>query len=203
MDQVRGDYAPLIEFSHATGVRQKEAWSLEWTQVNWSTKTITMIGKGGKLVTKTIDSAVHAILWPLVGHHPVKVFTYVAAKTRDGRVAGKRYPITKSGVKTTWRRTRAKAGLDAAKLPLRFHDLRHDFATKLLRQTGDIRLVQKAMKHADIETTMRYAHVLDEDVSKAVATLAKSRVRKVVGKSSHNSTHSAKPTAKKPLQRKR
>jgi integrase len=66
MDQVRGDYAPLIEFSHATGVRQKEAWSLEWTQVNWGTKTITMIGKGGKLVTKTIDPEVHAILWPLV-----------------------------------------------------------------------------------------------------------------------------------------
>jgi hypothetical protein len=59
------------------------------------------------------------------------------------------------------------------------------------------------MNHADIETTMRYAHVLDEDVSKAVATLAKSRVRKVVGKSSHNSAHSAQPTTKKPLRRKR
>ena len=50
----------------------------------------------------------------------------------------------------------------------RFHDFRHDFATKLLRQTGNLKLVSKALNHADIKTTARYAHVLDEDIAVAV-----------------------------------
>jgi integrase len=57
----------------------------------------------------------------------------------------------------------------------RFHDFRHDFATKLLRETGNVKLVQKALNHADITSTMRYAHVLDEDVASAIEDVAKSR----------------------------
>jgi hypothetical protein len=33
MDAARDDYAPMIEYSHATGVRQQEAWSLEWDHI--------------------------------------------------------------------------------------------------------------------------------------------------------------------------
>ena len=58
---------------------------------------------------------------------------------------------------------------------LRFHDLRHDFATKLLRTTGNLRLVQKALGHASIKTTERYAHVLDEEVAQAMERVAESR----------------------------
>ena len=42
----------------------------------------------------------------------------------------------------------------------RFHDVRHDMATKLLRQTNNLKLVSRALNHADIKTTSRYAHVL-------------------------------------------
>jgi integrase len=57
----------------------------------------------------------------------------------------------------------------------RFHDYRHDFGTKLLRDSGNLKLVQKAMNHRDIKSTLRYAHVLDEDVASAVERVAKSR----------------------------
>ena len=60
-------------------------------------------------------------------------------------------------------------------LDFRFHDYRHDFGTKLLRKTGNLKLVQKAMNHRDIKSTLRYAHVLDEDVAAAVERLAESR----------------------------
>jgi integrase len=66
---------------------------------------------------------------------------------------------------------RAKAGV----ADFRFHDYRHDFGTKLLRDSGNLKLVQKAMNHADIKSTLRYAHVLDEDVAAAVERVAKSR----------------------------
>jgi integrase len=41
--------------------------------------------------------------------------------------------------------------------PLRFHDLRHTFGTRMIAK-ADIRRVQEWMGHADIQTTMRYLH---------------------------------------------
>jgi len=55
-------------------------------------------------------------------------------------------------------RRRYKAALQRAGLrPLRFHDLRHTFGTRMIAKT-DIRRVQEWMGHADIQTTMRYLH---------------------------------------------
>jgi integrase len=55
-------------------------------------------------------------------------------------------------------RRRYKAALSAAGLrPLRFHDLRHTFGTRMIAK-ADIRRVQEWMGHADIQTTMRYLH---------------------------------------------
>src|SRR5215831_6759827 len=67
--------------------------------------------QGGKLVTTPITSTVRAILWPLRGHHPEHVFTYVAERTRAGKIRGRRYPLTYSGVKITWRRLCKVAGV--------------------------------------------------------------------------------------------
>ncbi|HET9719262.1 MAG TPA: site-specific integrase [Solirubrobacteraceae bacterium] len=55
-------------------------------------------------------------------------------------------------------RRRYKAALTGAGLrPLRFHDLRHTFGTRMIAK-ADIRRVQEWMGHADIQTTMRYLH---------------------------------------------
>jgi integrase len=55
-------------------------------------------------------------------------------------------------------RRRYKATLKRAGLrPLRFHDLRHTFGTRMIAK-ADIRRVQEWMGHADIQTTMRYLH---------------------------------------------
>jgi integrase len=41
--------------------------------------------------------------------------------------------------------------------PLRFHDLRHTFGTRIIAK-ADIRRVQDWMGHADVQTTMKYLH---------------------------------------------
>ncbi|HEX4238266.1 MAG TPA: tyrosine-type recombinase/integrase, partial [Xanthobacteraceae bacterium] len=118
-----------------------------------------------------ITPTIHDILWPLRGHHPDHVFTYKAQRTRDGRVQGRRYPLTYSGVKIAWRRLRKRAGVSG----FRFHDFRHNLATKLLRETGNLKLVQRALNHRDLKTTTRYAHVLDDEVAAAMERVAESR----------------------------
>jgi integrase len=159
----RDDYQPFFAFARASGFRLNECL-LTWPQVDWDARQIRKPGKGGRLVTVPITTTIREILWPLQGHHPEFVFTYVAERTRDGRSQGERYPLTYSGVKTAWRRLRKRSGVTG----FRLHDLRHDFGTKLLRESGNLKLVQRAMGHADLTTTSRYAHVLDDEIAAAM-----------------------------------
>ncbi len=67
-------------------------------------------------------------------------------------------------------RRRYKAALKRAGLrPLRFHDLRHTFGTRVIAK-ADIRRVQEWMGHADVQTTMKYLHYVPrEDDARLVA----------------------------------
>jgi integrase len=171
-DTTRDDYRPILDFASASGLRLNECL-LKWSEVNWDAKRIEKLGKGGKRVSIPITPTIREIIWPLRGHHPEMVFTYIAQRTRKPQelVKGRRYAITYNGLKTAWRRLRAAAGMSN----FRFHDLRHDFATKLLRETGNLKLVQRALNHADIKTTMKYAHVLDDEVAAALDRVQKYR----------------------------
>jgi integrase len=166
----RDDLAPFFAFARASGLRLQECL-LKWSEVDWSTKRIRKAGKGGKLVTVPITSAIREIIWPLQRHHPEHVFTFVADRTVAGRVKGRRYPMTYHGVRSAWWQMQKRSGV----VGFRFHDYRHDLATKLLRATGNLKLVQRALNHSHIETTVRYAHVLDDDVADAMERVAEQR----------------------------
>lgn len=171
-EATRDDYLPFFAFAHSSGLRL-ESCLLRWSEVDWAARQIRKPGKGGRLVTVPITDTIREILEPLQGHHVEMVFTYVAARTdrRKGLVKGNRYPVTYSGAKTAFKRLRKRAGV----VGFRLHDYRHDHATKLLRETGNLKLVQKALNHRNIKTTLRYAHVLDEEVATAMERVAKSR----------------------------
>lgn len=170
---MRGDYEPFFDFVRASGMRLKECVTLRWAEVDFGAKQIVRTGKGNRRVVFPITPAVREILFPLQGQHPDFVFTYVAVygNKRLGRVRGKRYPLSYTGAKSAWQRLRANSGVTN----FRFHDFRHDFGSKLLRDSGNLKLVQKALNHKDIKSTLRYAHVLNEDVAVAVERLAESR----------------------------
>jgi len=169
----RDDYKPVLEFTRASGLRLKECPSLKWSEVNWDTKQIVKPGKGGKIETVPITDTIREILWPLRGHHDTMVFTYVAVRTRktQGLVKGQRYPITYNGLKSAWKRLRAKAKV----VDFRYHDFRHDLGSKVLRETGNLKITQKVLNHRNIKTTTKYAHVLDDEVAAAVDLVQKSR----------------------------
>ena len=116
-----------------------------------------------------ITDAIRELLWPLRGQHAEIVFTYLARRTRKTQklIKGESYPITYSGLKSAWKRIRAAANVT----DFRFHD----FATKLLRETRNLKLVQKALNHADIKTTIKYAYVLDDEVAAGMDAVQKSR----------------------------
>ncbi len=62
------------------------------------------------------------------------------------------------------KRYAVKAGIKKGVHP---HTLRHSFATDLLRDAKNIRLVQKALGHVSISTTLIYTHIVDEQLEQA------------------------------------
>ena len=165
---MRDDYAPFFAFARASGLRLAECL-LRWSRGRLDSAADQEAGQRRRPVVTPITSEIRALLWPLRGHHPEFVFTFVRAPARPGARPPLRSPMAECRA----------TGDGCASVPawsvLRFHDLRHDFATKLLRETGNLRLVQKALGHRDIKTTTRYAHVLDSDVAEAMERPAKSR----------------------------
>jgi integrase len=171
-EAMRSDYAPWVEFALLSGLRRDETL-ISWSEVDWHNRLIRTVGKRGKLLTVPISDAVAAILEEQKGKHEEAVFTYVAQRTVKSRnlIKGVRYPITYAGGKTEWRRLVARANVK----DFRFHDLRHTFGSRLLRETGNLALVQKAMNHSDVKTTSRYAHVNQADLTQAVQAVAEKR----------------------------
>ena len=67
-------------------------------------------------------------------------------------------PLTQRSAQKVMQRTLARAGI-RRRLP--FHSLRHGYATHMLEDGVDLRLLQKLMGHAQLETTARSLHVCD------------------------------------------
>jgi integrase/recombinase XerD len=63
------------------------------------------------------------------------------------------------------------------------HSLRHTFAANLMKSSGNLGIVQESLRHKHIQSTMRYAHIGDEDLKNAVERSVK--IRKIISKYSN------------------
>ena len=105
------------------------------------------------------------MLWAEKDRHPEKVFTYVARRTnqKQGLIKGERYPLSYEGFKIAARRAVQTSGAKN----FRFHDTRHTAATRTLRKSN-LKVVQQLLGHANIQTTVKYAHAMNEDIRAAL-----------------------------------
>ena len=74
---------------------------------------------------------------------------------------------TPQGLYYMWRNACVQSGIGKFKL----HSSRHTYATQLYKKTKNLRLVQKQLRHASIETTQVYADVMPEDIMAGVNDL--------------------------------
>ncbi|MGM4909163.1 tyrosine-type recombinase/integrase [Rhizobium sp. 768_B6_N1_8] len=165
MEQLGRGYEDAVRFAFLNGCRRMEILGLEWPHVDFFSRRFTVTGKGGKSRTIPMSEETYEILWAQRHNHPVKVFTFVAWRTRKTikQVRGKRYPLTESGLKSAMRRAVPAAGV----VNFRFHDTRHTAATRVLRKSN-LRVAQRLLGHTDVATTAKYAHALDDDLRAAL-----------------------------------
>lgn len=75
------------------------------------------------------------------------------------------HPVSDRYLRAMVKRVAGKSGIEKDVHP---HLLRHSFATDLYRETKNIRLVQKALGHEDLSTTMIYTHIVDDELEDAL-----------------------------------
>jgi site-specific recombinase XerD len=162
----------LLRLMLDTGLRVAEATALKWNDLDLQTgKLHVKQGKGKKDRLLWIGESTLEQLQKLrerqakdaptaQGKAPEYVFS-----TRDGDQISPRF------VQQMVKRYRERCGFNKQVTP---HTLRHTFATDLLRETKNIRLVQKALGHASLSTTQIYTHIVDEELEDALKNFRKS-----------------------------
>ena len=78
-------------------------------------------------------------------------------------------PYSPFKVSVAFKRASRKAGIEN----LRFHDLRHDFASNLVQAGIDIYTVKELLGHKDLRMTVRYCHLASENLREAIKVLDK------------------------------
>jgi integrase len=77
------------------------------------------------------------------------------------------FSLTAVDLRRVWSKLKVEMGLEADD-DFVLHCLRHTRATRTLAKTGNLAMVQKLLGHRKIETTLRYAHISDDDLLAAV-----------------------------------
>src|SRR5487761_2620122 len=140
-----------------TGLRMGELIALRWRDINVPGQTIRVRASysAGALTTPKSGKVRAVPLAPAVidGLDRLSVRGYLLGEDDLVFVGETGGFVDGSALRRRYKAALARAGLR----PLRFHDLRHTFGTRVIAH-ADIRRVQEWMGHADIQTTMRYLH---------------------------------------------
>ncbi len=147
----------LLELAYASGLRVTELVTLPRSAAKAKTDYLIIIGKGRKErlvpLTARAKAATQAYLAALDERRPKQsAFLF---PNEDGRANLARQVFARD-----LKRLAGSAGLRADQISP--HALRHAFASHLLQNGADLRVVQQLLGHSDIATTQIYTHVLDE-----------------------------------------
>lgn len=156
----------MLEILYATGLRVSELINLQTSQVSLQQGVIRVVGKGNK--ERLVPVGEIALDWLMQYYQqsrPQLLFKMTSQKKNLSQCS--EVFVTRRGGamtrQTFWymvKRYALIAGIAADHLSP--HTLRHAFATHLLNNGADLRVVQMLLGHSDISTTQIYTHVADQ-----------------------------------------
>jgi integrase/recombinase XerD len=157
----------LLEMLYATGLRVSELVALPVSAARKDADVITVRGKGNKERLVPLNGAAKRAM---TGY-----LALLAAAERNGKSKwlfpsfGGSGHLTRQHFARDLKALAGAAGLRPAQVSP--HVLRHAFASHLLHNGADLRVVQTLLGHADISTTQIYTHVLEERLKSLVRDL--------------------------------
>jgi integrase/recombinase XerD len=156
----------LLEALYATGLRVSELIALPAGAARAEGGTITVRGKGGKERLVPLGQAAQKAM---------RDYRKLLIETKTGETRwlfpsfGDSGHITRQHVARELKELASAAGIDPRKMSP--HVLRHAFASHLLANGADLRVVQALLGHADVSTTQIYTHLLDDRLKSLVRDL--------------------------------
>jgi integrase len=138
-----------------TGLRLGELVALRWRDVDLERRVLRVCGSwSGTELTLPKNGKVRSVpLAPQVAESLRTIGGVAVPLDRLVFPGAEGHYLDRSALRRRYRKAQVAAGLR----PLRFHDLRHTFATTMIGRTS-VRRVQEWMGHSDLHSTMRYLH---------------------------------------------
>jgi len=154
---------PIIIAALQTGMRKAEVANLRWEQVDMKNKEIEVVKtKSGKKRIIPISEDLFKELNLLRNRNGNSEFVFQYVDQKTGEKKHLRY----------FRRSFETACRRAKITGFTFHDLRHTFASRLVRSGVDLITVKDLLGHYSVKTTERYTHSNQEQKRKAVELLS-------------------------------
>src|ERR1700722_6957513 len=158
--------ACLLEVLYATGLRVSELIALPAAAARRDQRMLVVRGKGDKERLVPLNEAAKRAMADYLARlaeaeHAVSKWLFPSF--------GESGHLTRQHAARELKALAAAAGIAADRLSP--HVLRHAFASHLLQNGADLRVVQTLLGHADISTTQIYTHVLDERLKSLVRDL--------------------------------
>lgn len=149
----------MAELAIATGIRQANVFRLEWAQIDLE-RRIAWIhpdqAKAGKPVRVPLNDDAMRVL-------------RAQQKARDRREGGREWVFVGKGggkppteIKTAWKAATTAAGVSG----VRWHDLRHTWATWHVMQGTPLEVLKELGGWADLRMVMRYAHLAESHIDR-------------------------------------
>lgn len=167
---VSDELLPLYITALNTGMRRGELCALKWDRVDFVrnqiavTRNLTRFGlaettKSGRKRFVPLSAIVRGVLEQLLKEQRGEfVFS-----DKEGN------PVDAHHLYRDFQIAQKKAGFARQ---IRFHDLRHTFASHFMMNGGNIYDLQKILGHASLEMTQRYAHMSPDHLAKAIEVVA-------------------------------
>ncbi|MEK6926990.1 MAG: site-specific tyrosine recombinase/integron integrase [Nanoarchaeota archaeon] len=147
----------MISLLYSAGLRVSELVNLKVGDVNFNENTgWVRKGKGSKDRVFTLS---HGLGQNLKEYLNGREYQYVFSKSK---------PLTTRNIQKIIKGLRESAGINKKVTP---HTLRHSFATHLMEQGTDIRMIQVLLGHSSLNTTQLYAHVSTDQIKKVANPL--------------------------------
>ncbi len=149
----------ILELMYATGLRISEVISLEFKNIDFEECIVRVMGKGNKeRIVPINDYALDALNTYIEEYRPLMIKketnNYIFLNNH-----GKK--MTRQGVFKMIKQECLKKGIKKDISP---HTIRHTFATHLLLNGAELRIIQELLGHSDIRTTQIYTHLTNEEL---------------------------------------
>ncbi len=152
---------PFVVVALNTGMRVSEITALEWKDIDFKRGILRVDNK------KDHHTKNYQVRTIPMNRSLVEVLRKIPRRLDSPYVFAR-----KDGEKFQKMRTGFRNAVKRSGIPhVRFHDLRHTFASHLVMGGVDIRTVQELLGHRDIRMTMRYSHMAPDHMRKAVSVL--------------------------------